>query len=331
MARTATSTPARKTAGKTTLTAAQAAEAVRQQKLAAEQAEAAAEKAATEAAAKTNGNGNGTTPQTESLVMPHVKHDVLVTAIKAATAGFKAALNLEIAVSCIVFIEAGDSGVRAKKELYSIYSDAGYDCKVGGEGKDYKTVSRRIGYAAQFYDFVEKNEAGKLKGIMGEAHDDAAIQTIVAHLASAYNFRHMTDVQEAAGIVPASRQPRTASGGDGEGEGGNGGALPPAPPPTGGAPAAPDTGDKGVMDALAQAAVLAQQAVAAPAEMTVDANKWAKCVYEGATLIVPVDMKPESLAELGIKLMHAANQMRGARIDVATLTAEFVGVLEAAH
>lgn len=286
-------------------------------------------------AAAPAGSTNGAPPQTNdaALKMPHIQHAVLVNSIKAVTAGFKAAINLEVAVACAVFIDAGDTGTAAKKELYSVYKDAGYDCAVGGEGKDYKTVNRRIGYAATFYDSLEKDA---LKNVMGEARDEAAIQTLVAHIAGKYNFRTMSDVQEASGVVPASRQPRNTGNAGGSTPGGSASAPAQQGPqqPAGGAGVAPqgagpDAGDKGVMAALAQAG---ESRVEAQARREFDdSSKWMKFTFEGATVIVPTDMKTECLADLGIKLMTAAKEMHGANTVIAAVLNETFKEAVAAH
>lgn len=260
-------------------------------------------------------------PQTNdaNLVMPHVRHDVLVAEMKAVTAGFKAAINLEIAVACAVFIDFGGSGLAAKKELYAVYADAGYDCKVGGEGKDYKTVNRRIGIAAQFFDSLEKDS---LKAVMGDARDVAAIQSLVTHIGTKYNFRTMSDVQDAAGIVRTPRQSGTGGGDQGGSgnAGGSGGA--PAGDSGGGARAQasqPDDGDRAVMQSLAQTG---EARVEASRREFDDQSKWIKLTFDGATLIVPKDMKTESLADLGIKLMTAAKEMHGAATVIGAVLNE---------
>jgi hypothetical protein len=285
----------------------------------------------------TGNGGNGPKTDDANLVMPHIQHSVLVTSMKGAVAGFKAAINLEIAIACAVFVEAGDSGTKAKKELYSVYGEAGFDCKVGGEGKDYKTVNRRIGYAAQFFDSLPKDS---LKTIMGEARDEAALQVLVAHIATKYNFRDMSDVQEAAGIAPAVRQPRNGGSQDGGGnasggnapQGGSGGGgaaqgtgqsvfqTSATATPTG--VPQPDAGDQGVMGAVAQAGAQREAAQQNRREFD-DQSKWVRHTYEGATILLPVDFKVACLHELGIKLVQAAAHMRGDRMDVATLAAEF--------
>lgn len=270
----------------------------------------------------------GTTPtQTNdaNLQPPRVSHAVLVSSVKSAAASFKAAINLEVAVACAVFLTTDDTSPAAKKELYSVYKDAGYDCDVGGTGKDYKTVNRRIGYAAKFYDSLE---AEVLPLIVGDAKDEAAIQTLVAHLSAKYNFRSMNDVLYAAGLEPPTRKAAVAPAAEGAAPAGQPAAAAPTATP---APApAPVTGvpseaDKGVMAAVAQAGEQRQQEAVGTGERREydDQSKWLRHEYEGATIILPLDMSPSTLGELGIKLMHAANQMRGSKIDAPTLNAEF--------
>ena len=258
---------------------------------------------------------NGTKPKTDDVALhvPVVQHDVLVNSIRVSTAGFRAAINLEIAVACAVFIDQGDTGTQAKKELYSVYADAGYDCKVGGEGRDYKTVNRRIGFAAQFFDSLEDN----LESVTGAARDEAAIQALVSHFAGKYNFRSMSDVQEAAGVVPVSRQKRTDEGGGGEQ------TQQPATqqPPQGGAQ--PDTGDRAVMAAMQQAG---KERNAAPVN-----GQWVQVDYEGATIRIPTEMKTEALADLGIKLMTAAREMHGAATVVPAVLNEVFKEAVATH
>lgn len=250
-------------------------------------------------------------PNDVALHVPFVEHDVLVNSIRVSTAGFKAAINLEIAVACAVFIDQDGTGTQAKKELYSIYADAGYDCKVGGEGKDYKTVSRRIGYAAQFFDSLKDG----LRTVVGAARDEAAIQALVNHVATKYNFRSMSDVQEASGVVPAHRQKTNTDEG--------GGAVQVAQPvvqsPQGGA--TPDINDKGVMAALQQTET-ERSAIKAGRREYDDPAKWMQFNYEGATLCVPVGMRTDCLADLGIKLMTAARDMHGAATVVPAVLNE---------
>lgn len=270
-----------------------------------------------------------------NLRVPHVAHEALVRNIKGADASFKAAINLEIAVACAVFIDFGGTDLSAKKELMAVYADAGYDCKVGGEGKDYKTVSRRMGYAVQFYNSLEKDA---LKNVMGEARDDAAIQTLVAHIAGKYNFRSMNDVLLASGVTPPSRAPRTPGGDNGQQGGGSGGnaneqagqsvfKTSATTNPTGVPQGQPSEGDKGVLAAMEQAAGQREQG----RREQDDPSKWVKVMYEGATIVLPADMKTECLFQMGMKLVQAANEMHGATTIVAAALNEQFKELAAAH
>lgn len=307
-------------------------------------------------------------------VLPRVAHSLLVSSIMQAGASFKSAINMEVAVCLTVFANARAANLTAKKELYGIYKEAGYDCEVGGTGKDYKTVNRRIGYAAQFFGSLKE---GTVEEWMGdETRDNAALQSVVNRLAVAYNFRSMNDVQAASGVVPVARQPRQSpakgpqapDGGTGTqagpqgGQGPSGGSATQEPVKAvtatdqktidaakvrfdkGDAPTVrqasvlakyginletakqPDTGDKGVLDALkvTGAARLAEQA-----RREQDSDKWIRVEFEGITVIVPTDAKRECIADLGIKLMTAANQMKGDKVDAKLLAETFAAV--AAH
>lgn len=301
-------------------------------------------------------------------VSPRVAHALLVNGIIQAAGSFKSAINMEVAVCLTVYAEFRNTGVTAKKELYAVYKEAGYDCEVGGTGKDYKTVNRRMGYAAQFYDSLPR---GKVEEFMGdETKDLAALMSIVNHLTQEYNFRSMNDVLTAAGVTPP--QGRGKAKPKEEGEGGNGPKASPAPtqPPSGGTPAPapvvqPTATDQKTIDAAVkrvmageeptprQATVLAKygmdEKTAAPAQpdagdqavaaaiaaaggrRETDSAKWVKITYDGATMLLPSDMKPEALLDLGIKLTQVAGHMSGkATIDAKALTEAFSAVA-AAH
>lgn len=299
-------------------------------------------------------------------VAPRVAHAFLVSSIIQAAGSFKSAINLEVAVCLTVYAQYRSSALPAKKELYSVYKEAGYDCEVGGTGKDYKTVNRRIGYAAQFFDSLSR---GKVEEFMGdETHDLAALMAIVNHLTQEYNFRSMNDVLTAAGVTPPQGRGKAKPKEEGEGGGGQAKATPaPTSPPTGGTPApspTPTATDQKTIDAAIkrvmagdeptdrQAAVLKKydmeptkaqpqpdagdQAVAAAIAAATgvreaDSSKWVKLAYDGATMLLPVDMKPEALLDLGIKLTQLAGHMTGkAVIDAKALTEAFAGVT-AAH
>lgn len=310
------------------------------------------DKVADEAAKVTAG-----VPTEPPKIAPRVAHSLLVSSIVAAGGQFKAAINLEVAVCLTVYAQFRGVNLAAKKELYSVYKEAGYDCEVGGSGKDYKTVNRRIGYAGQFYASLPE---GAVEGFMGdETRDAAALQSIVNHLTVQHNFRSMNDVLTAAGVTPPSRQrsqraataPAPAAG------------PAPSPSPTpapepvritatdqktidaakkryekGDAPTErqlvtltkyginleatkPDAADKGVSAAMDEAARNRRET---------DSDKFVRLPFEGATLILPVDMKPEMLGELGIKLMQVSHQMKGDKLD-AKMLAETFGVAVTSH
>lgn len=287
----------------------------------------------TNAADNKDSKPTATAPTNDAnLVVPRVSHTLLVQAIKGVTNGFKAAICSELAVCIAVFHASESTSKDAKKELYSVFKDAGFDCEVGGGGKDYKTVNRRIGYAADFYNSLEKEP---LTILLGEFKDEQAMKVLEGWLLTKYNFRSMSDVIEASGKTPPSRQPRnTGDGGSGgtqqpqggaqEGQqgtqvfGSTGAANPVTAPPQGGAQ--PDAGDKGVMAAMQQAS---EQREGQQRRESDDTSRYVRHTYEGATIIVPVDYKVACLHELGVKLIQAAAHMRGDKVDAATLTEQF--------
>lgn len=283
----------------------------------------------------------------------HISHEVLVNSIKSANAGFKAAVSLEIAVVCAVFIDVGDTGTNAKKELYSIYKDAGYDCEVGGKGADYKTVNRRINYATKFFESLPKDE---LKTVMGASRDDMAINTLMVHISGKYGLKSMSDVIAASGATPPSRQPRLADstqprnqqGGSDNQQGGNtggtgGGNAGPGPQgggtateqgqgvfhtsatatPTGVPQGQPSESDHAVMAAMQQAEAQRLSAPVNPSELRLDPAKWFSFTYEGATVFLPTDLKTECLIDLGLKLAEVGHHTKTRTIDVTVLNEQF--------
>lgn len=332
---------------------------------------------------QTNGNGNNmnlaqaeadaakvtaNVPTAPAALQPRVAHTILVSSIMQAAGSFKAAIDLEVAVCLTVFAQYRNSSLPAKKELYAVYREAGYKCEVGGEGEDYKTVNRRVNYAASFFDSLPE---GTVDTIMGEeTRDAAALMNVVSHLASKYSFRSMNDVLTAAGIVPPSRQvaaKKALERDQEEGKEPGGGTPTPAPRPGPSQPPSPpepheDTREPTATDAKVieaakkrfekgegpterQAAVLAKYNLSveadsddkavvkaleqAGASREADQANWHKLMYEGATLWLPVNMKPDVLGEMAIKLMTASHQMKGKTIDIKVLDEAFA--MEAAH
>lgn len=134
--------------------------------------------------------------------LERVSHPILVDSITRAGSSFKTAINLEVAVSLIVYARFKGNNLKAKKEIYSVYKDAGYDCEVGGNGRDYKTVNRRAGYIEKFFENVM--DTNDIEEVIGDARDAEAVQQLVNHLTTEYNFRSMNDVLHAAGVEPPS-------------------------------------------------------------------------------------------------------------------------------
>lgn len=279
-----------------------------------------------------------------NLQSPRISHSVLVSSIVKASINRKAAITLEVAVVLSVFAAEKSSSKQAKKELYAVYKEAGYDCNVGGDGHDYKTINRRISYIADFFDSLKVEE---LNAIMGDTKGEEALTMLVNWLSNKYIFRSMNDVLLAAGKTPPS-QTRTEAAkgsgteGDDKGQGGNqqppqGGQGPSgggaagegqgqsvfqtsaAANPTGVPQSGPSEADKGVMAAMQQAGAERKQ------EQTVnDDGKFMKFSFEGATLLIPADYKVECLTELSLKLQLAAHHMKGRdTVDKEVLEHEF--------
>lgn len=283
-----------------------------------------------------------------TVIRPRVARAVLVNSLVNAAGSFKQAINSEIAVCLAIFAQDKGVNVGSKKELYAVYKEAGYDCSVGGKGKDYKTVNRRINYAGQFYNSLKK---GTVENFMGDETTDAvALASIVNHLTVEYNFRSMNDVLAAAGVSTKRAARKTTS---------NATTTVPAPAPQ--KPELPEA-DKKVVEAAqarvdagkaplkgqakvlekhsltltmtpepgqgpsaadeAVMAAMAKEGAAQVQRRLEDGDKWVKLQFEGATVIVPKDMKPEALGDLGIKLMGLANHMKD-KLDVKALEDAF--------
>lgn len=289
-------------------------------------------------AAQIKGNAKTEQPKTH----PRVSHSLLVSSIVQASGTFKSAINLEVAVCVAVFAEFRTVNLAAKKELLSVYREAGYKCEVGGGGADYKTVNRRMGYAAEFFNSLEP---GTVEEWMGdETQDSAALQSVVNRLTVEYNFRSMSDVLLAAGKTPPAKQVKQQT------------AKKAATPPEPVVPAKRVTAsDQKVIDAAKarfekgnaptklQSVTLAKHGInleeKKPSEADIgvmnemgrvskdrretDKASWLRLNFQGATLCVPRDMKSQVLGDLGIKLMAVANQMKGDKIDAKVLTEAF--------
>ena len=294
------------------------------------------DKLATEAAQVT-----ANAPKEPAKVQPRVSHSLLVSSIVQASGTFKSAINLEVAVCVAVFAEFHGVNLAAKKELLSVYREAGYKCEVGGIGSDYKTVSRRMGYAAEFFNSLDE---GTVESWMGdEARDGAALQSVVNHLTVEHNFRSMSDVLLAAGKTPPVQKPRKEVESRAKAE-----AVP--------EPKKITASDQKVIDAATarkgkgnvptalqevtlkkhgikledrkpteeDIGVMNEMSAVSKDRKNIDDRNSINISFDGATLCLPISMAPSALADLGIKLMTAANQMRGGKIDAKTLAEAFV-------
>jgi hypothetical protein len=114
-------------------------------------------------------------------------------------------LALEMSVGLAVFVDYGAANRAAKQMLMDVYAKAGYECQ-NHEGKDYKTVRRRIDASAGLY--------GKLTGEviakwMDGKKENKLLQA-VAHEISKLGFNSMDDVLDFIGRASNRTNQRTA-------------------------------------------------------------------------------------------------------------------------
>jgi hypothetical protein len=322
----------------------------------------------------TNGQALANIEQASKPIPPRIAHPILVHTISDAAKSFKSAINLEVAVCLAVFAQHRGVSLAAKKELYSVYKEAGYECEVGGTGRDYKTVNRRLNYAGVFYGSLKGKVA--VEDMMGdENRDQVALLSVINYLEKEYNFRSMNDVVAAAGVETpsaAAKKKKVDKPSVAEMKGVKASANEPPvipveqqkelpkvvqmtvdaaqkrlergekpterqqgildkagivlPAKAAQPPLEPDSNDKGVMEAMQVAGSVREQS-----RRETDNENWIRVTFAGAILIVPNDMAPEALGELGIKLMALANQMKGKKIDRESIVKDFAGEEQAAH
>ena len=100
------------------------------------------------------------------------------------------AIQVEIAVSFIVFYNEGGTDINAKKVLRQVYASAGrVDCLSSGTGS-YATVTRRMGRCAAFYDTLGKR---KLKPVINGKQGKDAVQAVIEFIRP-YEIENMDDV-----------------------------------------------------------------------------------------------------------------------------------------
>lgn len=113
------------------------------------------------------------------------------------------AIQVEIAVSILVFHEQGGANIDSKKVLRQVYASAGrLDCLTVGTGS-YKTVSRRMGRCGDFYDTLDQKA---LKRMLKDKQGREAIEVIKQFIA-VYEIDNMDDL---AAHAARPRTPRPA-------------------------------------------------------------------------------------------------------------------------
>jgi hypothetical protein len=155
----------------------------------------------------------------------------LVTAIENANGFGKSALHLELAVGLALFSNIGKADINAKKSLYEIYRQAGFQCKKATDA-DYKTVSRRINVVSHLYKWL--GEKAAVDEWTVATTEMQTIQVIVTNIEE-YGFKGMNDVLARVG-KPVAKAPVKHH------------AKPVAKPVE--APVAPTTEDLAVMEAV---------------------------------------------------------------------------------
>lgn len=114
-----------------------------------------------------------------------------VTAIENAAGFAKSALHLELAVGLSMFAQHGNTSLEAKRDLATVYAQAGYKCATP-QDEDYKTVNRRINVAAEFFNWLGgKDQVTEWTVATSEMQ---SIQAIVRHLEDEFNFKGMNSV-----------------------------------------------------------------------------------------------------------------------------------------
>lgn len=117
------------------------------------------------------------------------------------------AIQVEIAVSFVIFYEQAGTNIAAKRVLRQVYASAGrVDCLTSGTGS-YMTVTRRMGRSAAFYDSVG---ARKVKPVINGKRGKAAIEAVIAFL-KPYGIETMDDLAARAGRQrkPSAEAPGT--------------------------------------------------------------------------------------------------------------------------
>lgn len=125
-----------------------------------------------------------------------------IEALNVAMQQSAQAIQVEIAVSILVFYEHGGVSIESKRVLRQVYASAGrLDCMTVGTGS-YKTVSRRMGRSGDFYDTVDPKA---LKRMLKDKTGREAIEVIKQFIA-VYEIENMDDLA-AHGARPRTPRP----------------------------------------------------------------------------------------------------------------------------
>ncbi len=88
-----------------------------------------------------------------------------------------AALQVEIAVSLLVYSNLGSAGINEKKVLRDVYASAGrFDC-LKPDSPSYQTISRRMQRSAAVFDKIGAKKIGKL--VNGKSDQEALDSLII--------------------------------------------------------------------------------------------------------------------------------------------------------
>lgn len=144
-----------------------------------------------------------------------IDYKVMCSAIADAALNRKAALNVELAVSCIHFVqEVGGADKTGRSNLKSIYNSSGYICMERAD-RDYVTVNRRITAMGKAFDKLGSSLVNTW--VESAADTSTAIAAVLDGLA-VHGFATLNDVEVFAGKVaapaaaPKARGARQTSG-----------------------------------------------------------------------------------------------------------------------
>lgn len=112
-----------------------------------------------------------------------------VAAMRGSMALRGQALQIELAVSLVVYHTCGSSDLAAKKVLRAVYAASGIDC-IKQDSASYRTIARRIDRSAGLYDKVKHSTIAKW---LNGKDDTQTIDAVVAGL-KPLNLNSMDDV-----------------------------------------------------------------------------------------------------------------------------------------